>query len=186
MSEETDKNLVWGGSGMTYMLWKHIRETYPDGSTIVELGAGSISTPRLAEFYNVVSFEHSEEWCNKVRRMLPKSKYTTEIHHAPLVNMFYDDAVIRENIPDKCDVVILDGPPYTDTSSRMPFVRLWYDNIFSYNAHIIIDDVHRDNDMDIAKAIAKYTKRNLHVITSDKNEPFHQSAVLYHDSISTL
>jgi len=150
------KNMQWGGSGMTYEAWKWIRDNIKKGSTIVEFGAGAISTPRLAPFYNVISFEHAKPWADKVNKTLTDSDnpYMSTVHHAPLKNMFYDKEVIDKFIPTNPALIILDGPTYSATSSREPFVKLYGELFYPSSCPLLVDDLHRSHDLAIANILS--------------------------------
>lgn len=118
-----------------WMLSEEAREwiykNIPVGSTIVELGSGEGSRI-LSEKYTVYSIEHDKRWVGKY----DKVNYI----YAPLVdNSWYDVAVLIEELPQKCELIIVDGPP--ESRRRVLFEK--FIDLFDKDAIILLDDIHR-------------------------------------------
>lgn len=125
-----------------------IEENIPFGSNIVELGSGK-GTLRLSENYNVWSIEHDEEWLN-----LSPSKYI----HAEIVpyskngreGRWYDPDKIKKALPEHYTLLIVDGPPSAIGRDGL----LSFQEIFTWDCHILIDDTHRSEERYIAEEIS--------------------------------
>lgn len=171
MINDEYKKLEWGGSGMVRECFDWIRENIKDGSTIVEFGAGAISTPRLAPFYDIISFESSETWVEKVNTMIGRDVAI----HAPFDgNKFYDADIVKEKCPSAIDLIILDGPPYTAASSREGFLDLYARGFMDSSATILVDDLHRQKDMEIAVELSLMIGKTLDV----HNVPGHAFGII--------
>ena len=150
--------MQWGGSGMTEEEFDWIREHYPDGSVLVEFGCGEISTPRLQHHYKLTSYEDNVNWYSKIKFITP----LVRLYHAPLdTNKFYDREVVKNSIPTKIDLILLDGPLYNENSSREGFIDMYESGIIDTSADIIVDDVWRECDMNIATRLVDTTGKTL-------------------------
>lgn len=118
-------------------------ETLPVGSTILELGSGT-GTLELSKHYNLVSIEHDKKWLNK---------YDSRYIYAPLVDdMWYDGEVLsRELRGIDYDLILIDGPPQHRRKGIFNYLDL-----FNWNVPVIVDDINRQYDMDVAISLARY------------------------------
>lgn len=53
-----------GGSGIEKVVFDYILKNVKLGSTVVELGAGLVSTQVLGQYYKRYSVEQSEDYCD--------------------------------------------------------------------------------------------------------------------------
>ena len=92
----------FGGFAISRELFEFIRQTLPDGSTILELGSGS-GTGELCRHYRMYSIEQDKKWLNT---------YNSTYIHAPLKNRWYDVTILREKLPTipTYDCILIDGP----------------------------------------------------------------------------
>ncbi|WP_434222723.1 tetratricopeptide repeat protein [Limnospira platensis CENA597] len=124
-------------------LFLYILETLPVGSTILELGSGT-GTLELSKYYNMVSIEHNQEWLNK---------YNSHYIYAPLVDdMWYNGDVLRRKLRNiDYQLILVDGPPQHRRKGILNYLDL-----FNWNVPVIVDDINRQYDMDVAIALSKH------------------------------
>lgn len=149
------KDSEWGGSGMTFEAWEWIRSKYPDDSTIIELGGGRISTPRLLTYYNLYTIENSISWYNELKVNNPKLK----VLHAPVVGNWYTNKDFESFLPINSSLIIVDGPATSPEVNRLGFIDNY--KYFDPNADIMVDDVWRDAEMNLAKELSKHTGKKM-------------------------
>ena len=128
-----------------------VRNLVDENSTILELGSG-IGSKRLAEICTVYSVEHD-------KRFLDIHESVNYIH-APLIDIeplpdfneieWYDGEIIRENLPEKIDLILVDGPPEKYGRSGL----LYYLDMFNHSCIWIVDDVLRERDQKLANYIS--------------------------------
>ncbi len=131
-----------------------IEKNIPFGSNIVELGSGHGSV-RLSENYNVWSVEHDETWLN-----ISSNTYI----HAEIVpfsvngieGLWYNVEKIKHSLPEKYDLLIIDGPPSTIGRNGV----LTFQEIFTWNCHILVDDTHRAQEKFIADELSSQKSLN--------------------------
>jgi hypothetical protein len=137
----------FGGSGIMEELFRYIRETLPDGRTILELGSGDVSTQYLAQHYNMISIEDKPEWLYR-----HKSRYI----HAPLIDGWYDrDEVQNGLLHDRYDLILVDGP--TGEGNRSGFLSAL--DLFQQDVPIIFDDTNRLPEWVLSNRVSKKLKR---------------------------
>ncbi|WP_333223933.1 tetratricopeptide repeat protein [Microcoleus sp. BR0-C5] len=140
-------------------LFLYILETFPVGSTILELGSGT-GTWELSKYYNMVSIEHNQDWLNK---------YNSHYIYAPLVDdMWYDGEILgRELRNRKYHLILVDGPPQHRRKGILSYL-----NLFNWNVPIILDDVNRQYDMSVAIALAKHLRKIPKVYKDNKDNKY--------------
>jgi hypothetical protein len=116
------------------------------GSTILEFGSGT-GTLELSKHYNLVSIEHDKKWLNK---------YDSRYIYAPLVDdMWYDGEVLSRELGGiDYDLILIDGPPQHRRKGILNYLDL-----FHWNVPVIVDDINRQYDMDVAISLAKYLEK---------------------------
>lgn len=111
-----------------------------DRAVVLELGSGE-GTERLVRMARkVYSVEHDEAWLGK---------YGSTYIHAPIVDGWYDRAALEGKLPEHPDCVIVDGPP--GAIGRQGMLR--HLDLFG-SAPLLVDDVHRPSEMELAKCLA--------------------------------
>lgn len=147
VSDSEHKTIVYSGNNKKYQklggwsisetLLNWITDNIPFGSTILEFGSGQ-GTKHLVKNYTVFSIEQNEEWVNYE----PNSNYI----FAPIVDGWYDIEIVKDKLPKKYDLLLIDGPIGDD---RINFLNHY--NHFNLKIPIIIDDTNRvlDNEMSI-------------------------------------
>lgn len=139
-------------------VFAYLRARLPQtAATIVELGSGE-GTIRLRELGRVVSIEHDEAFLRHGPGI--------EMIHAPIVDGWYDSTCIRGRIPAKYDCLVVDGP--TGAIGRAGLLR--HLELFG-DAPILVDDVHRGPERDLALSLAKRRTdgaMSVHVLASGR------------------
>jgi len=164
---------------ITQRLFYHIRNTLPDGGTILELGSG-YGTGELAKHYKMYSVEHNKEWLDKYDSTY---LYVPLKEHKPLANhtetLWYDANILRGKLHGiKYDLLLIDGPPQT----RSGFYK--YMDLFDSRAIWVFDDMHRDIDRKVVVSVSSRLMRPYIVYCSDDGKPFAviNDPVLHEDS----
>ena len=165
----------WAASpDLLLTLMELVRKNRP--KLIVELGSG-ISTLIMAKAsqgrIKIVSIDHSEEFAQKTREILKEhSVKNVEIRVAPLKNHasgsdWYDLTFLKDlkNI----DLLVIDGPPGSkNPKARQPALKE-FEAKLSPKAVIVIDDVNRDGERELAEMFAKaFPKKNLEILPHEK------------------
>lgn len=128
-----------------------IYENIKVGSTILELGSG-FGSIALSLNYNIYSIEQDKDWIglsNKVNYILAEVK-----------NGFYDTNILKNSMPTNYDLLILDGPTKA-SGGRLGFI----DNmdLFKLDCHILIDDVHRKDEMCLVETLSEKLNREFEI-----------------------
>lgn len=138
------------------MAWLRQHLATLDGGVVVELGSG-FGTEKIAhalpEGVELVSVEHDPAFIG----LTDKTTYI----HAPIHNSWYDVRTLKSSLPprDVIRAVIVDGPPAKVGRHRM--VKNL--DLFPDNVPMLIDDVHRDAEHQVAKDIAARRGQQLEV-----------------------
>lgn len=142
--------MKFAGSGITEELYNWIRAGFPVGKTIVEFGAGEVSTQILCQFYDLYSIEHDLQWIGK---------YNSTYIHAKLVNGWYDPESIRESLPESYDLILIDGPPGEGNRNGI------LDNLdlIRTDVPIIVDDTAREGERQLAAKLAEKLGKQIQV-----------------------
>jgi len=161
-----NENLSWM---LPPPVFSWIEENIPFGSTIVEFGSGE-GSKRLSENYNLFSIEHNPEWLgfsNGTYIYAPiqlSDEFPGEIG-------WYDIDRIKENIPVKIDLMIIDGPNGAIGRSGI----LAHTELFSWTFPVVIDDLHREKEYTFSQKLSN--KCNLQCIHFAKTEKTENSVV---------
>lgn len=135
---------------------------------VVELGSG-VSTLIVAKSgaKKVISIDDSEEFAGKTRELLKTHGVRgVEIRVAPLQRHisgvdWYDTSKLNDL--RKIDFLIIDGPPGSKNPAARSPAHAELVNRISVNAIIVIDDVNRDGERELAQAFAQSLPN--HVLT---------------------
>lgn len=123
---------------------------------VLELGSGSGSATLVNKSWveSVHSIEHDPEYVGKH----PGVNYI----HAPIVNGWYDTRVLREQLPEQYDVILVDGPPGAIGRGGL-FSNL---DLFDTTKPMVFDDVHRQPEQELIFKVARYLDNNysIHVL----------------------
>ncbi len=144
-------NMVNSHWMLSHGAFEAVRVLANPGSVIIEIGSGE-GTKRLIRLGKIYSIEHDENWILGY----PGVEYI----HAPLVDIeplpgfnhkeWYDPEVLQNNIPKKCDIVIVDGP--LGSIGRSGLLR--HLSLFPKGVTWIIDDTNREDEALIANYIS--------------------------------
>ncbi len=155
----------FGGSGITHELFDWVRENVDRGSTVVELGAGFVSTRVLSRRYDLYSVEQNPKYIGRFR-----SHYIL----APVDSQSGWYAFDKNLLPATIDLLLIDGPSgegnRTGIKDNLDIVR---------RARIVmVDDTWRSSERDLANNLAQllnYTfedHEHFCVLTRDSKEVF--------------
>lgn len=139
----------FGGSGITQELFDWIVANIPQGSTMLELGAGHVSTKFLSQRYKLYSVEDKAEFLNV---------YPSTYIYAPIdtrKNWYYRKA-LEEDLPKEYDCILVDGP--TGEGNRWGFLENL--DLFRPDVPIVVDDTWRQAEKDLLLAMANKTNRS--------------------------
>ncbi len=120
---------------------KWILDNIPKGSIILELGSGFGTTFKLSKSYKMYSVEDDPKWVGV---------FDTTYIYAPKKNKYYDVDILKEKIPKKYDVIIIDGPK---SISRIGFFD--HIDLFNTDSIMIFDDTNRKADRSMLKRVCK-------------------------------
>lgn len=140
------KNLIshrfgFGGSGITKNLRDWIWQNISKGETVVELGAGLVSTRILRKRFTLFSVEEDLNFIGLYSNV-------TYIH-AEIDSTTNWYSLKPEQLPKKFKLLIIDGP----SGSHLRRNILDCDWIFERTQTIIVDDTWRESERLLAKSI---------------------------------
>lgn len=139
----------FGGSGIEMCVFKYIQTVIAEGSSVLEFGGGAASTPSLGSKYLLYTVEQDEEWM-----IFPN--LTTYIH-SPILNGWYDSDIVKKNIPESVDLILIDGPKGEELRSGI----LKHDDILRRSKNIIVHDTWRELDRNLAITISKNLRMSI-------------------------
>lgn len=146
----------FGGWAIDQEVLETIKTLIEPGSIILELGSGD-GTFELLKFYKVFSIEHDPKWVNK---------YHSTYIHAPIKNGWYDAEIVKSQMPDHYDLILVDGPP--GNIGRGGFLTNLH--LFNTSVPIIFDDVNRKPEYDLMQAVAQKVNKTFMVISTAKKQ----------------
>lgn len=157
----------WAASPDLLLTITDLVRTHKPG-LVVELGSG-VSTLILAKAgaKKVISIDDSEEFAGKTRELLKTHGIRgVEIRVAALQSHFsgvdwYDTSKLQDL--KKIDLLIIDGPPGSKNPAARSPAHAEFINRISPKAIIIIDDVNRDGERELALTFAQSLPN--HVLT---------------------
>lgn len=132
-------------------MFQWIIKNLEKGSTILEFGSGT-GTIELTKYYNVYSIEQNIDWVG----VASNSNYI----YAPIVNGWYDEYAVFNNIPSNYDLIIVDGPAGTGNREGIEF---YWDRL-NLEVPILMDDTHRLKELNFAQQTAKLLNKSLKII----------------------
>jgi len=124
---------------------------------VVELGSGHGSARLAADLpptCRLVSVEHDGRFVGLVR--------DTQYIHAPIKGGWYDRTILQQRMPaphEQCAIVV-DGPPKHIGRSGL-LANL---DLFSDDAPMIVDDVHRPDDRELAEKLAQIRGQRMEIV----------------------
>ena len=131
------------------VVFEWIEKNIDFGSTILEFGSGE-GSKRLSLNYELYSVEHNPEWLhssNGICLYAPiklSNKFPGELG-------WYDILSIKEELPEKIDLMIIDGPNGSIGRSGI----LDYTDLFSWDYPVLIDDLHRESEYQFSQQLSE-------------------------------
>lgn len=139
-----NKQINFGGPGISKDMFNWISEVVPEKATILEFGAGYTSTKALCDKFELISVEHNPKFIDI---------YQSTYIHAPLDSTYgwYSREKLEVLMTISPALVLVDGPP--GTGKRFGILR----NLdLVKSAHfIVIDDTDRPNERLLAEIMAE-------------------------------
>jgi hypothetical protein len=154
----------FGGWSISQTLFDTIHKILEPGDKILELGSGW-GTGQLVKDYEVFSVEDNKNFLDI---------YESNYIYAPIVEEkipqfpndkgWYDIDVLKENLPEKYDLILVDGP--WGHIGRGGFAK--YLDVFRTDIPIIIDDIQREEELALVNAVVKKTEARKKIYTSPR------------------
>lgn len=136
--------LKWGGSGIERCTFDFILEHIPQGSRVLELGAGFCSTPALAEYYDLTSIEHQEEYAKHPNTCLLN-----------ITDGWYDLKELANILTHDYELIFIDGV------NRAAFLQNI--DMFKNIKSVLIHDTYRPTELGLAYLVAEKLNKNLYI-----------------------
>lgn len=144
-------------------VFSFLRRRLPPMAAVLELGSGTGTAILVEMFGRVHTVEHDPEFVGKVAG----AHYIhAPIHECPpLSHGWYDAEVLRAELPYRYDCLIVDGPP--GALGRAGILK--HLSLFA-PVPVVVDDVHRRPDFEVAAGIAQARDEHLsvHHLTSGR------------------
>ena len=161
-------------------LLQTVQKMLPVGGTLLELGSGYSTAWFVEQGYTIYSVEHDTVWLNKV----PGAHYI----HAPIdgwgrhnriprslgkrfpeATGWYNPKSLRKHLPKDYDLILVDGPPRD--FGRVGF--LVHLDLFRKDVPIVLDDMHRPDDLLMERIVAERLERDLLIVNNKAgHKPF--------------
>lgn len=144
-------------------IYDYLCKIFPSGGNILEFGSGD-GTAILAQSFDICSIEHDEVWARKLVttcHLIPIKP--NELSEANNQLGWYDAEQVRKIIPSNLDVIIVDGP--NGTIGRHGILSVL--DSLPKNAVYIIDDVHREAELDLLNKFIEWHGGNHEIHTSN-------------------
>lgn len=147
-------------------LFDYIKKLLAPGSVIVELGSGR-GTLALTSLFKVYSIENDTKWLN----LVSESNYIhaplqpCEIPEFPSHKMWYDPNVLKQHLPEKYDLILVDGP--LGSIGRGGFYHFL--SLFRSDVPIIFDDIDRAAERKLANLVSEKLHRPLTIVCGAKD-----------------
>ncbi len=159
----------FGGWSMEKSCYDYIRQLLSKGKTILEFGSGFV-TGELSKYYTMYSVENYEEWVNRYDStyIYAPIKFYDETFITPNIpeNLgWYNPDIVKENLPKKYDLILVDGPN-GERYGRGGFYK--YLDLFNTDVPIIFDDVNREPERILMEKVSKKIGRD-YVILEEGN-----------------
>jgi hypothetical protein len=140
--EDKLDSLNWGGSGIERVVFEFILKTIPQGSKILELGAGYCSTHAFSMFYKPYSVDDNINYIG----LYDNVTYVL----APRKNGGWYDKTMIESIPKDYSMIFVDGPSGHSREGILDNLDL-----LDLDVPMIFHDTNRKPERDLAIAVAE-------------------------------
>lgn len=141
-------------------MFKWLIDNLDYGKIILEIGSG-YGTRELIKHWKVYSVEDIHDWAFK------HACHDNYIY-APLVDDWYDLEVLKKQLPEKYDLILVDGPKGKEY--RGGFIKNL--DLFVTTVPIIIDDCQREVELDHLKTLSDIIGRPYEVFEERNNCKF--------------
>lgn len=131
--------ISWGGSGIEKVVYDYIVNLLPKGSSILEFGAGYVSTVALMNDYDLISIEHNPEFAN-----INPNTILCDIKDG-----WFD--LNRKHLKDEYDLIFIDGYGRLKSLDNM--------DIISRGKKILIHDTYREDEIELANKLSVLLNR---------------------------
>ncbi len=161
-------------------LLNKVAEILPIGGTVLELGSGYSTSWFVDMGFKTYSIEHDTVWFGKVPgahyiyapiqpfgkgNRIPRSLGK----RFPEASGWYDPKSLRKKLPTEYDLILVDGPPRD--IGRIGF--LVHFDLFRHDVPIIFDDMHRPDDLWMARMVAERLEKDLLIVNNKAtHKPF--------------
>lgn len=130
-----------------------IKENCVTGTSILEFGSGHGSARLQEAGMKMTCVEHNPQWLDQ----FPGITYIP----SPLIKGWYSN--LDKLSGADYDLIIVDGPPLSD-GSRLGFCEFYHSHLRMCR-NILIDDVNREDGMEILKRLSReYPKHSIQII----------------------
>lgn len=151
------------GSSLSWTVYRWIYQNIAKDSRILEVGAG-YGTKILNTFWDVTSVEHDKKFIGIVDNV----NYV----YCPIKDGWYDAEAFNKGTSNTYSLVIVDGPVGDNRSNIINHIEL-----FDPGSAYIVDDIHYESALKIAKCIRDRFKKQMEVV-SDPIYPARSYAIL--------
>ena len=148
----------FGAWSIDQKLFDYIRSILQAGKTILELGSGWASG-QFSKFYTLYSVEHDSRWLGK---------YDTNYIYAQIKNRWYDPEILKRELPNEYDLILVDGP--TGSIGRSGFYT--HLDLFKKDVPIIFDDIDRKPEYALMILVAQKLNRDVVIYQSSQTKKF--------------
>jgi hypothetical protein len=139
-----------------------IKDTFDEGSVILEFGSGEGSTQKLSSIYKMISIEEDS---HRVKHKMWESTG----YHAPITphTEWYDIDVVKKAFEfaketyGKINLILVDGPAHGKRAGLSHAIDNG-DVVIDKDTIIVFDDCDRSEDLESANAISETLGRQLH------------------------
>jgi len=174
------KDLIsgWGNQGYSALgdyIAAGIAQALVSKGPILECGSG-LTTVLLgaigkARGYAIWTLEHKSKWAKKTRQALDRYKIdSVTLCEAPLRDYgkfsWYDPPL--SSMPDQFSLVICDGPPGRTKGGRSGLLPIM-GNRFAPGCMILLDDAHRDQEMETAQRWGEKLNTSVEILGSTRS-----------------
>ena len=162
--------MIFGGSSITENCYSWIKNNLDEGKVIVEIGAGNISTKLLSERWKLFSIESNSKYVN----YFESATYI----YSPIFNNWYDTNPLKEKLPEKIDLLFIDGPLSSDGGKRSNVIQNYELFKLSEDGIIVVDDTYREDEKRIVDYFVEKHNFNICHEGTDEKTNTHQFTVL--------
>ena len=149
--------------GLDNNILEYLNKYINHNSLVLELGAGLVSTPYLAERCRVISVEHDRDYIGLYDKVeywdIPLHYY--RIPHFPKQTLWYHYTPLKEKLAEldqSPDIILIDGPPgHIGRGGFLKFLDLFIDietNVWSQNPMLVFDDVNRQEELRLIQKVS--------------------------------